>query len=580
MKHKKEFLKKLFTFAVAGLAIQVFPGNPAAGSSIYAQETFTDIIALYDYWCEDGYAHYPDNVGDVFMYYYEDTMTEASSSAHDSYDPYGPSENVSSEEFPTKVEEALPAEVEEALPAVYNYNYADMITSHAVETVENSSVSTWVGEDKAEPMEEKAADSESWTFVVGLLNDTPEEEQKILSLLEDQRHVAFTSCNYSYKELRAVQEEIDQFLTEKNLLNWGTGVTGYDSVMLGADGKFTPMKNHVTVDISYEYYEEISNILLEKYGDKVEITSMDMFIAEDAAIEEERGLGADLDIGGNELMTTGITTPASSMLSETENAMLIGKTYTWKNNAKEKVTWKVTPSKKVKILKKSSTLKFKAKKTGWVTVTAKTKDGKETKKILILNKNGVVSNQKQLMAALNSSQIKSITIKTAKKRAFTIPEGDYGKKKVIVNAKNSDILIENTVLSLDNNLIIKKGNVIMPDTDSQADGDTDTNVNIDIDTNANIDIPADQAPLSDDMSNVNYSFTGTIQEMSENKLTAVVKVDEGEPILSSSDLVSVGLGINTTDNFSVGDHIRVYYDGTVMETSPAQVNEFKIEKIS
>ena len=433
----KKIRKKVIAFVMAGLlALQAYPECPAAVSRIHAQETFANIHALYDYWCENSYANYPDNVGNVYMCYddsyYDEDATEAFTPA---YDPYGPVQN-------SFVGDSQAYDAE--------YDSAEIITSHSIDGEADTS-SYFVGEPKIESMEEKAL---AWTIVIGLLNDTPEEEQKILSLLQDQSHVAFTSCNYSYKELCAVQDEIAEFFKERNLDSWGAGITCC-GVERSADGKFTPMRNYVEVNVSYENCEEISHILMEKYGDKIEIFSMETAV-DDAYSETKNG---EIGVFVTEDM---VTEPNSALLSENGDAMLIGKTYTWKNSADEKTTWKVTPAKRVKILKESSTLKFKAKKTGWVTVTAKTAQGKETKKVLILNKNGVVASQKQLMTALNSSKIKSITIKTSKKKEFTIPEGDYGKKKIIVNAKNSSIFIEDDTLSLDKNLVVKTGNVMLP----------------------------------------------------------------------------------------------------------------------
>ena len=71
-------------------------------------------------------------------------------------------------------------------------------------------------------------------------------------------------------------------------------------------------------------------------------------------------------------------------------------------------------------------------------------------------------------------------------------------------------------------------------------------------------------------------FEGTVIELNDD--SAIVEPFEGEDILGSADKISVYLA-DADDEFAVGDGIRVYYDGTVMESYPAQVVEIKIEKI-
>lgn len=111
--------------------------------------------------------------------------------------------------------------------------------------------------------------------VIGLVNDTPEEEQKILSILKDQSHVVFTSCQYSYKELSAVKEEIEWFLSGKEV-GYGIGITCL--VEPGDDAEFPPqsflpMRNYIEMTGIEYSLDESKSILKETYGNKISFES-------------------------------------------------------------------------------------------------------------------------------------------------------------------------------------------------------------------------------------------------------------------------------------------------------------------
>lgn len=68
------------------------------------------------------------------------------------------------------------------------------------------------------------------------------------------------------------------------------------------------------------------------------------------------------------------------------------------------------------------------------------------------------------------------------------------------------------------------------------------------------------------------NFGGTVEEVHEKSV--LVRVNENES--TSSDLISVSLDVELKDSmtdFEVGDEIRVYYDGNIAESYPAQVNK-------
>ena len=67
------------------------------------------------------------------------------------------------------------------------------------------------------------------------------------------------------------------------------------------------------------------------------------------------------------------------------------------------------------------------------------------------------------------------------------------------------------------------------------------------------------------------NFIGVIEEVYDKSI--LVKVNENENI--SSDLVSVSLDLKLKDSitdFEIGEEVRVYYDGNIAESYPAQIN--------
>lgn len=70
------------------------------------------------------------------------------------------------------------------------------------------------------------------------------------------------------------------------------------------------------------------------------------------------------------------------------------------------------------------------------------------------------------------------------------------------------------------------------------------------------------------------NFAGIVTYSDEKSI--LVKVNEGEEILKSADVMSVSLNVELKDSmteFNVGDEVRVYYDGTVAESYPGQIHK-------
>ena len=84
--------------------------------------------------------------------------------------------------------------------------------------------------------------------------------------------------------------------------------------------------------------------------------------------------------------------------------------------------------------------------------------------------------------------------------------------------------------------------------------------------------------IEDNVDNTECLFCGTITQVEENLF--FVEPDEGEKIRQSSDLIMVGkLKLDTNVKYEVGERIRIFYDGTVMETYPVQIKATKYESI-
>ncbi len=70
------------------------------------------------------------------------------------------------------------------------------------------------------------------------------------------------------------------------------------------------------------------------------------------------------------------------------------------------------------------------------------------------------------------------------------------------------------------------------------------------------------------------NFAGIVLEVDEK--TILVKVNEDEDAYKSSDLICVSIDVEIPDGLSeyeVGDEVRVYYDGNIAESYPAQVHK-------
>lgn len=70
-------------------------------------------------------------------------------------------------------------------------------------------------------------------------------------------------------------------------------------------------------------------------------------------------------------------------------------------------------------------------------------------------------------------------------------------------------------------------------------------------------------------------FYGTIIEYKANNI--IVEPREGENIRKSADKISINIGKDSDVVYMVGTNVKITYDGTIMESYPAQVKATKIE---
>lgn len=69
------------------------------------------------------------------------------------------------------------------------------------------------------------------------------------------------------------------------------------------------------------------------------------------------------------------------------------------------------------------------------------------------------------------------------------------------------------------------------------------------------------------------NFSGVVDKVYDNSI--LVLVNSEEEIFKTSDAISVSLNVKLKDSmtqFSIGDEVSIYYDGTVAESYPAQIN--------
>ncbi|MFU0827385.1 MAG: DUF3221 domain-containing protein [Lachnoclostridium sp.] len=70
------------------------------------------------------------------------------------------------------------------------------------------------------------------------------------------------------------------------------------------------------------------------------------------------------------------------------------------------------------------------------------------------------------------------------------------------------------------------------------------------------------------------NFKGIVTEVYED--TILVSVNEDEDEFNNSEKISVSLNVKLKDSmthFSVGDNVSVYYNGVILDTIPAQVDQ-------
>lgn len=88
----------------------------------------------------------------------------------------------------------------------------------------------------------------------------------------------------------------------------------------------------------------------------------------------------------------------------------------------------------------------------------------------------------------------------------------------------------------------------------------------------------DETNYSDNINKVKESFVGTVLE--ETTKYMIVEPNEDEVERKSSDRIVINYGYDHNDYlYGIGRKVRIYYNGYIMETYPAQINSDKIETL-
>lgn len=66
----------------------------------------------------------------------------------------------------------------------------------------------------------------------------------------------------------------------------------------------------------------------------------------------------------------------------------------------------------------------------------------------------------------------------------------------------------------------------------------------------------------------------------EGELTEINQTEESfSGVIERPDGGRVSVSLTEEEDWGVGDQVRVYHEGTIMESDPAQINQLSIEKI-
>lgn len=118
--------------------------------------------------------------------------------------------------------------------------------------------------------------------------------------------------------------------------------------------------------------------------------------------------------------------------------------------------------------------------------------------------------------------------------------------------------------------IIVAGFIINYVSSSKEKLEYNSQYSIDLDTNNII-----SNRTEDKTSKEEHFFYGKIIESTDSYI--IVEPNEGEEVRKSADKISIGLGEYNDALYVVGTNVKITYNGTIMETYPAQVEASKIE---
>ena len=81
--------------------------------------------------------------------------------------------------------------------------------------------------------------------------------------------------------------------------------------------------------------------------------------------------------------------------------------------------------------------------------------------------------------------------------------------------------------------------------------------------------------MNNEQNKEGHFFYGKVVESTASYI--IVELNENEEERKSADKISIGLGENNDALYTVGTNVKITYDGTILESYPAQVKATKIE---
>ena len=164
--------------------------------------------------------------------------------------------------------------------------------------------------------------------------------------------------------------------------------------------------------------------------------------------------------------------------------------------------------------------------------------------------------QSQLNKLLKNNSVKTIKISTSKKCTFSIPKGDYQKKKLVINAPNTHIT-NNGKFS---NIAIKNLTKYIEKTNGNSLDITDNKVTVNVSKGASLK----NVSVSNNSARLSLSVTGNVDKLIINSAKVVgIHGSHSKPINVVTNDKNTKLNISSLVTFTIGD----IYNETIESTN-------------